>query len=1063
MTNWTILGIEPTDDREAIRRAYMTMLPNHNPEDDPEGFLRLRTAYDDILRELDKDTQEEETPHTLFMKDVAAVYNDFKRRKDENQWKSLLENPVCQRLDMVDEAEFMLLSFILDNYNLPMVAWATMSAHFDWPAREKILLQMFPSNFVDYALKKAKETEHPRFDLFIETGDVEAHYYDQWITLFMQVDGMISAGMLDAPELTEKLAELETLPLTHPYKDVMHARIAMSKEDFAGALTISESLYQSFPEDIHIWFSYASVLAFMDRAQDSIAEYEKMLQANPSFTDAKRGILHAHLKLKDYEAANKIATEILDEIPYDSMSISSMQAINEGLIENMLALETLDKEAKLKLAECYMKLQKTDECLEIIESEEFIDEPKCKRLRAACAVLINDLDRAVSILEDIIATDPTIQAYDNMASVLIRQGRNEEALVCIEKAEELPPDKDKLGQVIMFVYKCQALAALNRHEEAMAAADAGLVIDPQNAHLCAQKANLCAQAGRYNDAMEYSDRAISIYPFMTDPHVLQMEIYSREGMYEQALDVANRAQAIGYDSPKVLCHKAMTLRELGQYQEAESIFEALLDAEHHEGYKDTILAEYAVLMEEMTSYDKALIYISDAIAIMNTPQRQIILAGIYRKQGEFVKAMEIYNNLLAEKPDFVPALVGKGSTYARMGVIHTAMEHLTAAIKAAEYHEPTYNLIVDILSDANQLDDALDWSKRRLERFENLPNRILLAIAHSRLSQYHEAEDTYKKAIELYPDVYTGYRYYGLFLQSRKRFKEAIELFEKSLELDKTQLDLFESTAYCLQEEKAFDQALQVLDMAEIADEDPYNLGALAMRRATIYEDMLRYGDALEEMRRAASIPDKLDGEWELAWIYTRIGLIYAKNFNNADMAMEYFKKAVSDNESYLDAVDYMGDVYQYAYKDYAKAVECYNRKIESEPGEPHSYVTRARAYMKMGRFIKARRDYKKALELYTQKSIEEPSPCWAVYIANCKLGLKQIAEAKQTYESGLNTPELEGAWCSKPKCDVCLYSLGLIAEQEKRYDDALSYYQQAIEISNSIKHNAARDALLNR
>ncbi len=51
---WDILGLEPTDDRRAIKRAYAKELKKHSPEDDPQGFQRVREAYEDALASADE-------------------------------------------------------------------------------------------------------------------------------------------------------------------------------------------------------------------------------------------------------------------------------------------------------------------------------------------------------------------------------------------------------------------------------------------------------------------------------------------------------------------------------------------------------------------------------------------------------------------------------------------------------------------------------------------------------------------------------------------------------------------------------------------------------------------------------------------------------------------------------------------------------------------------------------------------------------------------------------------------------------------------------------------------
>lgn len=47
--NWEILGIESTDDPKLIRQAYAQKLKNNHPEEQLQGFLRLRQAYEETI------------------------------------------------------------------------------------------------------------------------------------------------------------------------------------------------------------------------------------------------------------------------------------------------------------------------------------------------------------------------------------------------------------------------------------------------------------------------------------------------------------------------------------------------------------------------------------------------------------------------------------------------------------------------------------------------------------------------------------------------------------------------------------------------------------------------------------------------------------------------------------------------------------------------------------------------------------------------------------------------------------------------------------------------------
>ena len=57
---WTILGLEPTRDVSAIKRAYAEKAKTCHPEEDPQGFLKLRNAYQAALDYAEGEAEAEE-------------------------------------------------------------------------------------------------------------------------------------------------------------------------------------------------------------------------------------------------------------------------------------------------------------------------------------------------------------------------------------------------------------------------------------------------------------------------------------------------------------------------------------------------------------------------------------------------------------------------------------------------------------------------------------------------------------------------------------------------------------------------------------------------------------------------------------------------------------------------------------------------------------------------------------------------------------------------------------------------------------------------------------------
>ena len=114
---WKTLEIGKTKDENTIREAYRKKLIHTNPEDDAEGFKKLRESYEGALLYARKqeDSQQEKTPIDKWLAKVEEVYAHLSMRCDEEKWRILLADELCNDLDFSNECCEALLAFLMEH------------------------------------------------------------------------------------------------------------------------------------------------------------------------------------------------------------------------------------------------------------------------------------------------------------------------------------------------------------------------------------------------------------------------------------------------------------------------------------------------------------------------------------------------------------------------------------------------------------------------------------------------------------------------------------------------------------------------------------------------------------------------------------------------------------------------------------------------------------------------------------------------------------------------------------------------------------------------------------
>jgi hypothetical protein len=157
MSCWIRLGIEPTQDLDAIRLAYRGRLPAHHPETDPEGFQALREAYEQALRlarehDLASASQEQpaaDTPHPALLR-FYQLLEAPALRFDPQAWQRYILELDELPLDELDQLSGQLLHCLHDCGPLShqcarllaeRLAWADQLLRMDNPQAAEALLE----------------------------------------------------------------------------------------------------------------------------------------------------------------------------------------------------------------------------------------------------------------------------------------------------------------------------------------------------------------------------------------------------------------------------------------------------------------------------------------------------------------------------------------------------------------------------------------------------------------------------------------------------------------------------------------------------------------------------------------------------------------------------------------------------------------------------------------------------------------------------------------------------------------------------------------------------------
>ena len=936
---WNILGITPTSDEDVIKTAYRGKLVSVNPEEDPEGFKKLRQAYEEAVSWAKK-AKKKKNPLEQWMYEIEQIYENFYRRIDADEWEEIFENEICTDLDTAEEARLEITRFLMGHYFLPQFVWKRVWDVFEFEEEREMIAEKISNDFITYIQYRGENEDYYDYQLY--EGPVDGDYDAYMKNINMLKTLMDDEKYEEAKPLVEKV---EASEITHPYAKMEVLKYYLAKEDPRWEkllLELREELY----EDPFLTELEGELLCRQGKYEEAKEVFEQVLSQVKDHQGATRKLVEIHQKLGEYEQAKKICLDVLEDKIPDERICLAMVEINKELIR-----QWKDREDKqMDVAWCYYQNQKFDQSLKVLRKLKPEGEIEFDYYNLIARVLLETGDYEegfkmtqiwISNIEKLTGNEKDYErkskryGYAHFIASMhcLELDMEERSQEYVMRALALDPE-----QIDVMMYRERRMESfLKRKEYERCIKEANIVLEIIEffypAYVYRQEANY--HLFRAQQVMDDFYRAIELAPDQGKPYVMVIRMLLNFNMLSEVKNMIQMAEKNRVQDPEFFFYRleydrlqATSEEELLSIaKKMQKLVPKLANKEGAICYRIGIIYDRLSETENEEDYaNEALRYAKKAVkADKEVPQYQWLLADMYQKFGEYEKAVLRYQTVLVLDASLSDAWIDMGSAYEAMGEDDKAIDAMEKGARAHERHEYVHNSLMNLYMrrfardrERQDFDQALVHANAQLEVVANAyfyRERAYLYIEDMQLSK---AFMDIRKSYELEPEDLYAISSMGYIYRLMGDYKKAIEY-------------------YCKAEKKAVTQQQKF---------------SLYRWWAPIYERDGQFDKALECYARCL----KIDGQAvevveEIAWIHMRM--------NDYENAAKYYEKAMTMEEGVKDHL-----LTEAAKAYYYNGNRLKARKLLKQAELMFSYS--GDVYCQIGEFyLEEKGDFKKAYKFY--------------------------------------------------------------------------------------------------
>ncbi|MEU1183535.1 tetratricopeptide repeat protein [Streptomyces sp. NPDC005820] len=345
------------------------------------------------------------------------------------------------------------------------------------------------------------------------------------------------------------------------------------------------------------------------------------------------------------------------------------------------------------------------------------------------------------------------------------------------------PGLDDRGRAMAHALHGRELRGDHRNEDALAAYDRALELDPTLVRAHYGRAVTLQATHDFTEALAAVDRADRLAPDTYWIVAERAETHRLAGRFEDAVAEFDRALALHPDHDIALAGRAACRHALGRFDEALADFDRAIRLDENYLWARVRRARLRGAREQ---WDEAFADLDQVVALAPDSAWAASERGdAYRQAGRHEDAVTELGRALALEPDHTSALASRGASRLELGRAEEALADLNRAVELY----PDYIWALVRRARARRLLDDLDGMFEDLRRVEALDGEdgwaaAELGEAYRLADRPEEAVTALRRAVEQDPRYDYAWASLGAAYHSLRDHAQALRCLDRALELD---------------------------------------------------------------------------------------------------------------------------------------------------------------------------------------------------------------------------------------------------------------------------------------